>query len=144
MLTLRRGDGHELSNDPARLNLDLVHRWLSTDAYWALGRSRETVERAVAGSLNYGAYAPDGHQVAFTRAVTDRATFAWICDVYVDRAARGRGLATWLVGATCDHLRGLGVRRLLLATADAHGIYARLGFTPLLEPGRWMESGTIA
>jgi GNAT superfamily N-acetyltransferase len=98
----------------------------------------------VAGSLNYGAYAPDGHQVAFTRAVTDRATFAWICDVYVDHAARGRGLATWLVGTACDHLRGLGVRRLLLATADAHGIYARLGFTPLLEPGRWMESGTIA
>jgi GNAT superfamily N-acetyltransferase len=70
--------------------------------------------------------------------VTDRATFAWICDVYVDHAARGRGLATWLVGATCDHLRGLGVRRLLLATADAHGVYAKLGFEPLARPDIWM------
>jgi predicted GNAT family acetyltransferase len=132
-------DAFDISTDPARLDLDRVHRWLSTDAYWALGRSRETVERAVAGSVNCGAYAPDGTQVAYARAVTDRATFGWLCDVYVDPAWRRRGLAIRLVETVRDHLLGLGVRRLLLATADAHGLYARLGFTPLADPGRWME-----
>ena len=131
----------DISMDPARLDVDRVHRWLSTDAYWALGRSRETVERAIAGSVNYGAYAPDGTQVAYARAVTDRATFGWLCDVYVDPAWRRRGLGVRLVETVRDHLLGLGVRRLLLATADAHGLYARLGFTPLAEPGRWMELG---
>jgi GNAT superfamily N-acetyltransferase len=143
VVTLHRDDGHELSTDPDRLDLDLVHRWLSTDAYWAIGRARETVDRAAARSLNYAVYRPgDGRQVAYARAVTDRATFAWLCDVYVDRAARGLGLGTWLVGAVRDHLRGLGVRRLMLATADAHGVYARLGFTPLADPARWMEHDT--
>jgi len=136
----RRDDGYEFTSDPDRLDLGLVHDWLSTDAYWALGRSRDTVDRSVAGSLVYGVYRPgDGRQVAFARAVTDSATFAWLCDVYVDPAERGRGLGTWMVGAVRDHLAGLGVHRVLLATKDAHGVYARLGFSPLAEPGRWME-----
>ena len=135
--------GYELSTDPGRLDLDLVHRWLSTDAYWALGRSRDTVERAVAGSLNFGVFRPhDGRQVAYARVVTDSATFAWLCDVYVDRAERGRGLGTWLVGAVRDKLAASGVRRVLLATQDAHGVYAGLGFTPLAEPDCWMEYRT--
>jgi GNAT superfamily N-acetyltransferase len=117
-----------------------VHHWLSTDAYWALGRPRAVVEKAAAGSLNYGLFRPgDSRQVAYARAVTDRATFAWICDVYVDRAARGTGLGRWLVGTVRDDLRVRGVRRLLLATADAHGLYATVGFAPLAEPDRWME-----
>lgn len=139
----RRDDGYEISDDPARLDLDLVHRWLSTDAYWALGRPREVVERAVAGSLNYGLYRGDGgsgqSQAGFARVVTDRATFAWLCDVYVDRSVRGRGLGTWFVDAVCDEVRGWGLRRIVLATADAHGLYAKLGFTPMVEPDRWME-----
>jgi GNAT superfamily N-acetyltransferase len=136
---LTRDDGHRISTDPARLDLDLVHRWLSTDAYWALGRDRETVRRAFAGSLPFGVYRPgDGGQVAVARVVTDGATFAWLCDVYVDRSARGRGLGTWLAGAVRDHLAELGVRRIVLATADAHGVYAKVGFTPV-DPGRWME-----
>ncbi|MFG1900209.1 GNAT family N-acetyltransferase [Micromonospora carbonacea] len=139
MFTLTRDDGHQLSTDPARLNLDLVHHWLSTDAYWALGRDRETVGRAFAGSLPYGVYRPgDGRQVAVARVVTDRATFAWLCDVYVDRAARGVGLGTWLAGAVRDHLATLGVRRIVLATSDAHGVYAKIGFA-LVEPDRWMQ-----
>src|SRR6266498_997576 len=74
-------------------NLDLVHRWLSTDAYWALGRPRETTERAVAASLNYGVFrTADGAQVGYARAITDGATFAWLCDVYIDRGERGAGL----------------------------------------------------
>jgi GNAT superfamily N-acetyltransferase len=101
------------------------------------------VERAVAGSAVYGLYrVADGRLVAFARAVTDRATFAWLCDVYVDRPERGRGLGRWLVGAARDHLSGLGVRRLLLATRDAHGVYAKLGFTPLAHPEQWMEHDT--
>jgi GNAT superfamily N-acetyltransferase len=78
-------------------------------------------------------------QVAFARVVTDSVTFAWLCDVYVDRAERGRGLGTWMVGAIRDELSTRGVRRILLATADAHGVYAKLGFTPLAELDWWME-----
>jgi GNAT superfamily N-acetyltransferase len=140
VFTLTRADGHLLSTDPARLDLDRVHHWLSTDAYWALGRDRETVVRAFEGSLPFGVYRPqDGRQVAVARVVTDRATFAWLCDVYVDRSARGSGLGTWLAGAVRDHLADLGVRRILLATNDAHEVYARVGFTPLDVPERWMN-----
>lgn len=139
MFTLTRTDGYLLSTDPDRLDLDLVHRWLSTDAYWAIGRARETVDRAFAGSIGFGVYRPgDGRQVAVARVVTDRATFAWLCDVYVDPAERGRGLGTWLAGAVRDHLAELGVRRILLATADAHGVYAKVGFAPVVAD-RWME-----
>jgi GNAT superfamily N-acetyltransferase len=140
VLNLTRADGYELSTDPARLDVDLVHRWLSTDAYWALGRNREAVARTFAGSLGYGVYRPgNGGQVAVARVVTDRVTFAWLCDVYVDPAERGRGLGTWLAGAVRDHLADLGVRRVLLATEDAHGVYGKLGFAPLADPRRWME-----
>ncbi|WP_053652244.1 GNAT family N-acetyltransferase [Micromonospora sp. NRRL B-16802] len=140
MFSSTRSDGHLISTDPARLDLDLVHRWLSTDAYWALGRDRETVVRAFAGSLPFGVYRPeDGRPVAVARVVTDGATFAWLCDVYVDRAARGIGLGGWLAEAVRDHLADLGVRRILLATNDAHQVYARVGFTPLDNPERWMN-----
>ncbi|MFJ8751103.1 GNAT family N-acetyltransferase [Streptomyces sp. NPDC102441] len=133
------GRRHEISDDPARLDIARIHQWLSTDAYWALGRTREQQDRAIAGSLNFGAYDPDsGEQTAYARVVTDRASFAWVCDVYVDRAARGQGLGTRLVTAVRDELAPLGVRRFLLATKDAHGVYAKLGFTPLAEPDMWM------
>jgi GNAT superfamily N-acetyltransferase len=139
VLTITNTDGYTLSTDPDRLDLDRVHTWLSTEAYWALGRPRDVVERGFASSLAFGVYRPDGAQVAVARAVTDSATFAWLCDVYVDRAERGRGLGTWMVGAVRDELAGRGVRRVLLATADAHGVYAKLGFTPLADVDRWME-----
>lgn len=140
MLTLTRADGYQLCTDPERLDLDRVHHWLSTDAYWAVGRDRELVGRAFAGSLAYGVYRPgDGAQVAVARVVTDGATFGWLCDVYVDPAERGRGLGTWLAGTVRDHLADLGVRRILLATHDAHGVYAKVGFTPLPRPDWWMQ-----
>ncbi|WBB93917.1 GNAT family N-acetyltransferase [Verrucosispora sp. WMMC514] len=139
MFTICRVDGYTISTDPARLDLDLVHGWLSRDAYWALGRDRETVTRAFAGSLGFGVYRPaDGRQVAVARVITDRATFGYLCDVYVDRAERGRGLGTWLAGAVRDHLAEFGVRRILLATNDAHGVYAKVGFDPV-PADRWME-----
>ncbi|MDT0531839.1 GNAT family N-acetyltransferase [Micromonospora sp. DSM 115977] len=140
MFTLTRDDGYLLSTDPARIDLGLVHHWLCTDAYWALGRDRETVARAFAGSVPFGVYRPgDGRQVAVARVVTDHATFAWLCDVYVDPGERGRGLGTWLAGAVRDHLAELGVRRILLATADAHAVYAKVGFAPMTDPHRWMQ-----
>ncbi|MFI7552347.1 GNAT family N-acetyltransferase [Micromonospora sediminimaris] len=139
MFTLARDDGYTISTDSARLDLDLVHTWLSRDAYWALGRDRETVTRAFAGSVGFGVYRPaDGQQVAVARVITDRATFAYLCDVYVDRVERGRGLGTWLAGAVRDHLAELGVRRILLATNDAHGVYAKVGFSDV-RADRWME-----
>lgn len=126
-----------VSTDPALLDVDTLHRWLSTDAYWALGRPRDVLDRAIAGSLNFGAY-DDGRLVGYARLVTDRATFAWLCDVYVDPAARGAGVGVALIAAVDAELTGLQVRRTLLATADAHGLYARFGFEPMADPERWM------
>nr|WP_218851660.1 GNAT family N-acetyltransferase [Nocardioides panaciterrulae] len=125
------------------LDVDTVHRWLSTDAYWALGRSREVVERAIAGSVNFGAY--DGDRlVGYARLVTDRATFAWLCDVYVAPESRGRGVGTAMLAAVHEQLAAWQVKRALLATEDAHEVYARFGFGPLEEPGRWMARGYLA
>jgi GNAT superfamily N-acetyltransferase len=134
----RRDDGFEIDTDPGRLDVQRVHEWLSTDAYWALGRPKHVVVRSIEGSLCFGLYAPDGGQAGFARVVTDHATFAWLCDVYVDRAVRGLGLGTWLVLTIREQLLGM-VPRIVLATADAHGVYAKAGFTPFAEPQRWME-----
>lgn len=133
---------YAISSDPARIDAARVHHWLSTDAYWALGRSREKQDAAIAGSLNFGAYdGSSGRQVAYARVVTDHATFAWLCDVYVDPAVRGKGLGTALVTAVRDHLEPHGLRRILLATADAHGVYEKIGFRALETPGKWMALG---
>ncbi|GAA4438329.1 GNAT family N-acetyltransferase [Phytohabitans houttuyneae] len=135
-------DGYVFSPDPALVDADLVYTWLSTDAYWAIGRPRDMVDKSFAGSQLFGVYRPEhdgGQQVAFARAVTDGATFAWLCDVYVEPAARGRGLGTWMVEQVREELAHRGVRRILLATNDAHGVYAKIGFTPLADPTLWME-----
>ncbi|WP_425836007.1 GNAT family N-acetyltransferase [Streptomyces fractus] len=132
-------DGYAISTDPARLDRDRVHAWLSEDAYWALGRPRDKQDKAIAGSLNFGVYdTASGEQVAYARVVTDEATFAWLCDVYVDRSVRGKGIGKAMVAAIRDHLEPLGVRRVLLATEDAHGVYEEVGFAPLEHPDRWM------
>lgn len=136
------GEGWEISTDAARLDAALIHRWLSQDAYWALGRTREKQDAAIAGSLNFGVYdRADGAQLGYARVVTDRATFGWLCDVYVAPAARGRGIGTELVAAVRDQLEPYGLRRIMLATADAHGVYAKVGFEPLADPGKWMALG---
>jgi GNAT superfamily N-acetyltransferase len=134
-----RADGYLLSDEPDRIDVELVHRWLSTDTYWAAGRSLETVRAVIDGSLPMGVYAADGRQVAFARAVTDGAVFAYFADVYVDRSCRGLGLGTWMVATLRDRLRADGVKRFVLVTRDAHQVYARLGFAEV-EPGRWMEA----
>ncbi|OIK00686.1 GNAT family N-acetyltransferase [Streptomyces colonosanans] len=137
--TSRFPEGYEFSTDMARIDVDRTHHWLATDAYWAMDRPRDKHERAVANSLNFGVYeTASGDQVAYARVVTDQELFAWLCDVYVDRSVRGKGIGTALVGAVRDHLAPLGLRRILLATSDAHGVYAKFGFEPLDAPDDWM------
>lgn len=137
-LTLTRDDGLILSDDVTRLDVDRIHAWLRA-SYWASDRDRPTLERAITGSEPFGVYAPAGEQIAFARVVTDRATFAWICDVVVDEAWRGKGVGGWLMRAVADAVDAYGVRRTVLATRDAHGVYEPLGFTSLLYPQFWME-----
>jgi GNAT superfamily N-acetyltransferase len=136
---LRRDDGHEIDTERQRLDLALVHRWLSTDAYWALGRSADVMRTSMANSTCYGVYDPGGRQVGFARVVTDDATYAWLCDVYVDRGSRGIGLGTWLVREVVADLQERGVPRIVLATADAHEVYRRAGFVGVARPANWME-----
>ncbi|MCY0922423.1 GNAT family N-acetyltransferase [Streptomyces sp. H27-G5] len=135
--------GFEISTDPARLDAALIHRWLSEDSYWALGRSREKQDAAIAGSLNFGVYdSASDAQLGYAPVVTDRATFGWLCDVYIAPDARGKGLGTALAAAVRDHLEPYGLRRILLATADAHEVYAKVGFAPLDHPEKWMALGS--
>jgi GNAT superfamily N-acetyltransferase len=128
----------EVSTDPDRLDVDRIHRWLSEDAYWSLGRTREVVERSIEHSLNFGAYDEHGELVGYARVVTDEATFAWLCDVYVDPSARGAGVGTALLDAVTARVAGLRLSRTLLATADAHALYTRYGFAPLRNVERFM------
>jgi GNAT superfamily N-acetyltransferase len=128
---------YEIDDDPARLNLDVVHGFV-TGSYWAEGVPRDVVARSMANSLNLGLY-HGGGQVGFTRAVTDRATFAWVCDVFVLSGHRGRGLAHWMIETLRAHPDLAGLRRFMLATADAHEVYADCGFAPLAAPGQYME-----
>ncbi len=126
-----------ITDDLARIDLDVVHRWLSTDAYWALGRSREKVEAAARGSLSFGALTDDGELVGYARVITDRATFAWLCDVYVAPEARGRGVGSALVRAVLETLEPMDLLRVMLATQDAHAVYERLGFVAPAHP-EWL------
>ena len=127
-----------LSDQIDRLDFDRVHAWLA-GSYWSPGIARATVERAARGSHVLGAYGEGGEQVGYARAITDRATFAWIADVWVQEGARGRGLGRRLVGWFLDHPDYADIRRFALVTGDAHGVYAPLGFHSPLRPERYME-----
>lgn len=131
-------DGYWASDDPALVDVSLVHAWLSRESYWAEGRPRDVVARSIKHSLVVGLYSADGLQAGFARFVTDYATFAWLCDVFVDSAHRSRGLGTFLAEAAISHpdVRGL---RQLLATTPERTLYLRHGYTPLASPERWME-----
>ena len=131
-------DGYTASNDPARLDVDAIHAFL-TACYWSTGIPHATVARALAHSLGFGLYAPDGAQVGFVRVVTDQATFAYLCDVYVLDAHRGRGLGEWLVGFALADPALRDLRRLILATRDAHGLYERFGFGAPKWPNAYMD-----
>lgn len=129
---------YDLSLDPARVQIDVVHGFLST-CYWSLGIRREVVEKAIAHSIVCGAYlSTTGEQVGFARAVSDHASFAYLCDVFVLEPHRGHGLATRMVNTLAAHPELQTLRRWLLATRDAHEVYARIGFVPV-DATRWME-----
>ncbi|HRE25336.1 MAG TPA: GNAT family N-acetyltransferase [Anaerolineales bacterium] len=130
-------DGFEISIDPARLQIDAIADAL-TRTYWANGRPREVVARSLEHSRAYGLYAGD-RQIGLARVVTDQATFAYLCDVYVLEEYRGRGLGKWLIDVIVNDPALAGLRRWLLATRDAHGLYRQYGFTDLQAPGLWME-----
>lgn len=132
---------YELSTDPGRIDIGAVHEFLSTDGYWSVGRSRDVVERSIANSgLVCGAYlAESGELVGFARMVTDLATFAWLCDVFVIPEHRGSGLGVAVVMMLVEHPALVGVKRQLLATRDAHELYRRVGFAAMAEPEKWME-----
>jgi GNAT superfamily N-acetyltransferase len=127
-----------ISTDGSRLDIDLIHDFLSNKTYWAVGRTRGVVLRSIANSLSFGVY-KGNDQVGFARVVTDYATFAWIADVFVLPEHRGHGLSKWLMEVMLSHPQLQGFRRWLLATKDAHTLYERFGFIPLHRPERWME-----
>ncbi|MCK9686321.1 GNAT family N-acetyltransferase [Scleromatobacter humisilvae] len=128
---------YDISTDPSRLQLEAIHATL-TRSYWSPGVPMEVVARAIANSMCFGLYLGDA-QVGFARVVTDKASFAYLADVYVLEAHRGQGLSKRLVETILAHPELQGLRRFLLATKDAHGLYAQYGFKPLAAPDRMME-----
>lgn len=133
----RRGE-FTISTDNNRLDIRKIHDFIANQSYWAQGRTIETVQRALDNSLNFGLY-KNNQQIGFARVVTDYATFAWIADVFVLPEHRGLGLSKWLMDVILSHSELQGFRRWVLATKDAHGLYARFGFIALHRPERWME-----
>lgn len=130
-------EAYEITTDPARFDVAAIHDFLA-NSYWSPGLPREVLDRAIAHSLCFGLLC-EGRQVGFARMVTDRATFAYLADVYVLEAHRGKGLAQRMVETILAHPDLQGLRRMMLATRDAHGLYERFGFRPLAAPQRFME-----
>lgn len=135
----RSSAGYEIDTDAARVDVDAVHRFLSEESYWSPGVPRDVVERSLRGSLCFGLYAPDGALAGFARAVTDRAVFAYLADVFVLLEHRGQGLGVWLIETMLGHPELQGLRRVFLVTEDAHGLYERFGFGPPRSIERFME-----
>jgi GNAT superfamily N-acetyltransferase len=136
---------YEVSSDAQRFDRDRFHTWISGHSYWARGRTRDVTERACDASLLWGAFAGGGEMVGAARVVSDGVTFAWLCDVFVDEAHRGRGIGRMLIEAVTEDRRLLDVKRLVLATLDAHDLYRSHGFSEIRRPELWMirEGSTI-
>jgi GNAT superfamily N-acetyltransferase len=130
--------GYAISDDPARLDLERVHAFLSRESYWARGIPREIVEKAVRHSLTWGVYF-GAEQIGFGRVISDRATFAYLCDVYIDSAHRRKGMSKALVATILAHPDLQNLRRWMLVTADARALYEQFGFTSPKHPDRYME-----
>jgi GNAT superfamily N-acetyltransferase len=132
-------NGYTLSTDRARLDVDRIHRYLAEESYWAHGLERALFERALAGSLPVAIYAPNGELATFARVVTDLAVFAYLRDVFTLPEHRGQGLATFLAQAIRTHPELKTVSSWMLATRDAHAVYARAGFEPVPHPEYYMS-----
>jgi len=129
--------GFNISANKELLDRVMIFQYLAKESYWSKGISVEKVNASIDNSLCFGVY-NDEQQVGFARVITDEATFAYLCDVFVLEKFRGQGLSKWLVQTILAHDELQGLRRWLLATADAHGLYKQFGFTPINSPGRWM------
>lgn len=134
-----RPDGFWVTDDPERLDVPRVHRWLSEESYWAAGATLERVTTSIRGSITFGCYRSDGRQVGVTRLITDGAVAGLISDVFVDARYRGKGLGKFLMQSVLEHPAASGLKRILLCTDDAHGLYRQFGFVDLSTPERWME-----
>ena len=132
-----------ISTDKSKIDIDYVHGFL-TQSYWSPGVPIQVVKKAMEGSLCFGIYdndlqtLPPGRQVGYARMITDKATFGWLADVFIDESYRGRGLGKWLVEMILAHPDLQGLRRILLATKDAHKLYEQCGFSPINNPERFM------
>ncbi|TFB75044.1 N-acetyltransferase [Cryobacterium flavum] len=121
------------------MDREQIHAWLSREAYWATGRPRALQDAAIDASTNFGMFdSASGRQVAYARVVTDSVTFAWLCDVFVDPKVRGHGVGVALMENVCALLDDLNLKRVVLSTGDAHGLYEKFGFEPLAQPEKWM------
>lgn len=127
-----------ITEDISKLDIDLIHRFLVEESYWARERTMEQTRTAIENSMCFGVY-DGGRQVAFARVVSDKATFAYIGDVFVVEGYRGRGISKMLMQYIVEHPDLQGLRRWVLATRDAHGLYEQFEFAPLRHPERWME-----
>ena len=132
-----RGE-YTITTDSARVDIDVVHRYLSEESYWAQNIPREVVARSIAHSLCFSVLHEE-NQIGFARVTSDRATVAYLGDVFILPSHRGKGLSKWLMECVSSHPALQGLRRWMLATSDAHGLYAQFGFTPIKAPERWME-----
>jgi N-acetylglutamate synthase-like GNAT family acetyltransferase len=137
VMEYRRGE-FLISTDRARLSLDVVHGFLTT-CYWAKGIPRQIVARSIEHALCFGIYRDGGEQVGFARVISDFATIAYVGDVFILEKHRGRGLGKWLMQCITQHPALQGLRRWILTTRDAHGLYSQVGFTPVKSPERFME-----
>ena len=130
-------DGFIISTEKEKLDIDLIHSFLNR-TYWAEGISKEIIGRSIEGSLCFGVFENE-KQVGFARMITDKATFAYLADVFIIEEYRGRGLSKWLMEVIMSDPDLQGLRRMILATKDAHGLYKQFGFTPLINVDRWMQ-----
>ena len=132
-------ENFEISTDKQRLDVGLIHNFLTEESYWAKTRTWEQTRMAIENSICFGVYGEGGRQVGFARVVSDMATFAYLGDVFVLSEFRGRGLSKKLMDAVVSHPELQGLRRWLLATRDAHGLYEQFELSSLKFPERWME-----
>jgi GNAT superfamily N-acetyltransferase len=130
--------GFQISTDKTLLDFDTIYKYLNNDSYWAKGIAVETMRRAIDSSLCFGVYKAS-ELAGFARVISDKATFAYICDVFVLPQFRGFGLSKWLMQSITSHPELQGLRRWSLATSDAHGLYSQFGFTTISRPETWME-----
>ena len=131
-------NGFCISTEKARLDITAIHHFLSTQAYWSLNIPLSRVEDAIAHSLNFGLYLKE-QQIGYARVISDFASIAYLGDVYVLPDFRGQGLSKWLMKTIMEYPELQGLRRWILSTADAHGLYKQFGWKPVAYPDRWME-----